>query len=86
MPYLMITTKGEVAFENHIKLEEGYRYDITFDNLMLPYIPIADILREKGLITGDVKVGFAHPDGYFGLCFMTGQLIKSRPNIAACIK
>ena len=82
----MITTIGEVAFENPIKLEEGYRYDITFDNLMLPYIPIADFLRKEGLITEEVKVGFAHPDGYPGLCLLARQLIKSRSNIAAFIK
>ena len=86
MPNLMITTIGEVAFENPIKLEEGYRYDITFDNLMLPYIPIADFLRKEGLITEEVKVGFAHPDGYPGLCLLARQLIKSRSNIAAFIK
>lgn len=86
MPYLMITTIGEVAFENQIKLTEGYRYDITFDNLMLPYIPIAGILREKGLITEDVKVGFAHPEGYAGLCLMARELLKSHSNAGAYIK
>ena len=85
MPYLMITTIGEVAFENHIVLGEGYRYDITFDNLMLPYIPIADYLREEGLITEEVKVGFAHPDGYFGLSLMARQLLKNPSNTAAFI-
>lgn len=86
MLYLKITTIGEVAFENHMKLEEGYRYDIPFDNLMLPYIPIADILKNEGMIPKDVKIGFAHPDGYQGLCLMVSELIKNRPNIVGLIK
>lgn len=69
-----------------MKLEEGYQYDIPFDNLMLPYIPIADILRKDGLITEDVKVGFAHPVGYRGLCHMSKELLKNRPGVAPFIK
>ena len=83
---MIITTIGDIAFENHMKLEEGYQYDIPFDNLMLPYIPIADILRKDGLITEDVKVGFAHPVGYRGLCHMSKELLKNRPGVAPFIK
>ena len=86
MLYLIITTIGDIAFENYMKLEEGYQYDIPFDNLMLPYIPIADILRKDGLITEDVKVGFAHPVGYRGLCHMSKELLKNRPGVAPFIK
>lgn len=86
MSYLMITTTGEVAFESYMKLEEGYQYDIPFDNLMLPYIPIADILRKEGLITEAVRVGFAHPVGYRGLSLMSKELLKNRPGVAPFIK
>lgn len=86
MPFLEITTVGEVAFSNDMKLGEGYRYDIPFDNLMLPYIPIADILREQGLITEDVKVGFAHPDGYRGISLMANELLMKRPDLGLYIK
>ena len=83
---MIITTIGDIAFENHMKLEEGYQYDIPFDNLMLPYIPIADILRKDGLITEDVKVGFAHPVGYRGLCLMSEKLLKNHSGVAPFIK
>ena len=86
MSYIVITTIGDIAFENYMKLEEGYQYDIPFDNLMLPYIPIADILRKEGLITGDVKVGFAHPVGYRGLCLMSEKLLKNHSGVAPFIK
>ncbi len=43
MLYLKITSIGEVAFENLMNMEEGYRCDIPFDHLMLPCIPIAEI-------------------------------------------
>ncbi len=86
MLYLEIKTIGEVAFSNDMFLEEGYRYDIPFDNLMLPYIPIAQILRREGLIGENVKIGFAHPNGYRGLCMMASELLQASPNLAGFIK
>ncbi|MBR4581818.1 MAG: hypothetical protein IKO32_11360 [Lachnospiraceae bacterium] len=86
MPYLEITTVGEITFSNRMKTEEGYRYDIPFDNVMLPFIPIAEDIRKKGLIADDVKVGFAHPEGYRGLCLMAGELAFSQPGLVGFIK
>lgn len=86
MLYLKIQTIGEVAFPSHMKLEEGYRYDIPFDNLMLPYIPIEAILRHARLIDEDVRIGFAHPDGYRGLSLSAIELLERSPDCVAFIK
>ncbi len=86
MLILKIQTIGEVAFPTHMKLEEGYRYDIPFDNLMLPYLPIQEMLREEGLIDDDVRIGFAHPDGYRGLALSAMGLLKRFTGCAAYMR
>ncbi len=86
MPELIITTIGEVAFSNTMKLSEGYRYDVPFDNLMLPYMPIAGILRNKGLIDGNTQIGFAHPEGYRGYVYFARELLKNRNAFGSYIK
>ena len=86
MPELIITTIGEVAFSNTMKLSEGYRYDVPFDNLMLPYLPIAGILRNKGLIDENAQIGFAHPEGYPGYVYFAKELLKNRNAFGSYIK
>ena len=42
--------------------------------------------RKEDLITEDVKVGFAHPVGYRGLCLMSEKLLKNHSGVAPFIK
>ena len=86
MLYLKIQTIGEVAIPSYMKQEEGYRYDIPFDNLILPYIPIEAMLRQAGLIEEDVRIGFAHPDGYRGLSVSSIELQNQLPDCVSFIK
>lgn len=86
MPELIIKTIGEVTFSSNMKLEEGYRYDIPFDNLMLPYLPIAEMLRKEGIAGDGVKVGFAHPEGYRGYIFFAREMLGNRSDFAGFIK
>ncbi len=86
MLFLKILTIGEVAFSSHMKLEEGYRYDIPFDDLMLPFIPIEELLRQEGLIEESDKFGFAHPDGFRGLIANSIELMQKSRIFAGHIK
>lgn len=86
MLYLEITTVGEVAFSHSMKLEEGYRYDIPFDETSLPYIPVADLLKKEGLLPEGTEPGFAHPKGYLGIVKSADMLLRSRPDSARFIR
>lgn len=86
MYYLEMKTIGEVAFSTGMKLEEGYRYDIPFDNLMLPYIPLASFFEQENLGDRGVKIGLAHPQGYRGLSMYANELLKNRPDLSGFMK
>ena len=86
MQYLKITTVGEVAFSHGMKLEEGYRYDIPFDETSLPYIPIAELLKKEGLLPEGTELGFAHPKGYVGIVKSAELLLRNRPDSARYIR
>lgn len=86
MLFLKIMTIGEVAFSGFMKLEEGYRYDIPFDDLMLPALPIEELLRKEGLIEDSDLIGFAHPDGYRGIIANAVELLQKSRNFAEHIK
>ena len=44
MTEIRIRLIGNVAFENDMKLSEGFRYDIPMDQMGIPRIPIARLL------------------------------------------
>lgn len=63
----MIKTIGEVSLDSMIGLNSQYRYDVPVDELGFPYLPIRQILVAIGLPALDIRLGFAHPQGYLGL-------------------
>ena len=62
-----IKTIGEVAFDQKMNSAIGYRYDVSFDYLDIPFIPLGRILKSAGINTDEMKIGFANPVGYSGL-------------------
>ncbi len=86
MLYLEITTIGEMAFSHSMKLEEGYRFDIPFDETSLPYIPLAGLLRKEGLLPEGTELSFAHPKGYAGMVRNADMLLRNSPGCARFIR
>ena len=78
---IKIKLLGEVAYENLIKLEAGYRCDVPTDELGIPFLPIAEMLETSGLFSAipGIMVGFARPDGYPGLLREAGRLVRWFP-------
>lgn len=85
---IKIKTIGEIAFESRIKLSAGYRCDIPVDQLGIPYLPLAEILRDSALCEAvpGIRVGFARPDGYLGIIREAEQLVRRIPNGAEEIR
>lgn len=85
---IQIKIIGEIAFESRIKLSAGYLCDIPVDQLGIPYLPLAEILRDSELYAAvpDVRIGFARPDGYLGLIREADQLVRRIPNGAEQIR
>ena len=85
---IQIKTVGEIAFENRIKLTTGYYCDIPVDTLGIPYLPLAEILRDSELYMSvpDLRVGFARPDGYTGLVREADKLVDRITNGAEQIR
>lgn len=67
MERIKITTIGEITMDNVGDAYAGYGYDVLFDGLQIPYIPLALILKQQGLLPDGVRIGYAHPDGYLGM-------------------
>ena len=44
MRMIQIRLLGNVAFENRMKLTEGFRYDIPVNRLGIPFLPLASLL------------------------------------------
>ena len=86
MTEIRIRLIGNVAFENDIKLSEGYRYDVPVDRMGIPYIPIAGLLPAS--LVRDQSVSFAFPEGYLAFIRAAEELTRVRsdvvPLITAC--
>jgi len=44
---IRIELVGEAAFEAHMKMDEGYRCDVPTDDLGIPYLPMAELVKEQ---------------------------------------
>lgn len=85
--FIEIKLIGQVALDPGFGGSIGYRYDVPFDELDIPYIPIGILLRKEGLLPENVQVGFAYPDGYAGILRaardLRSNLPDARPHIRA---
>ena len=77
---------GNVAFENDIKLSEGFRYDIPVDQMGIPHIPLARLLPSSFILGR--QVSFAFPEGYPDCVRQAEKLVQRWhdivPLITAC--
>lgn len=76
----MIKTIGEVSLDSMVGLNSQYRYDVPVDELGFPYLPIRQILVAIGLPALDIRLGFAHPQGYLGMIREANKLETQFPN------
>ena len=85
---IRIELLGEIAFESYMKLGEGYRYDIPTDDLGIPLLPLAEILRKHQAFSlpDNMQVGLARPDGYLGLRREVAELVDQIPNCRQWIR
>lgn len=77
---ILIKTIGEVSLDSRVGLNSQYRYDVPVDELGFPYLPIHQILVEKGLPDMDICFGFAHPQGYLGMIREANKVESQFPN------
>ena len=83
MPEIRIRLIGNVAFENDMKLSEGFRYDIPMDQMGIPRIPISRLLPAS-VVCGR-RVSFAFPEGYLVFVQQAEKLVQIRRDIVPLI-
>ena len=83
MYVIKVTTLGKVAFADGINKSLGYKYDVPFDELDIPYMMLSKIIKTEytAIDMSRVGVGFAHPDGYIGL-LESADILKK--NVSKC--
>lgn len=83
MYVIKVTTLGKVAFADGINKSLGYKYDVPFDELDIPYMMLSKIIKTEytAIDMSRVGVGFAHPDGYIGL-LKSADILKK--NVSKC--
>ena len=80
MDIIQIVTKGEVSFPVRMETTAGYRYDIPFDNVSLPLLPLGEAIREQVSLPEGTVIGGAHPAGYLGLVSFAAGMLDTIPN------
>ncbi|MBR0043816.1 MAG: hypothetical protein IJP56_03160 [Synergistaceae bacterium] len=80
MDIIKIVTKGEISFPAMQETTAGYRYDIPFDNVSLPSLPISEAIREQVSLPEGTIIGRAHPAGYLGLIGYASKMLNIIPN------
>lgn len=75
MNIIQIVTKGEVSFPARLETSAGYRYDVPFDNVSLPSLPVSEAIREQVPLPEGTVIGRAHPAGYLGLVGRAGKML-----------
>ncbi|MBQ9009816.1 MAG: hypothetical protein IJ088_10875 [Clostridia bacterium] len=83
MAEIRIRLIGNVAFENDMKLSEGFRCDVPVDQMGVPYIPIARLLPAS--VLKGRHVGFAFPEGYLGFVRQVESLARARQDMIPLI-
>ena len=65
--FLKIRLLGDVTLNIPGEKGAGLGYDVPFDGLNIPYLPLGHLLREQYDISDSIKIGFARPAGYDGI-------------------
>ena len=64
---LNITLLGDITLDISGQKGAGFGYDVPFDGLNVPYLPMGRILREELDISDRIRIGLAKPYGYDGI-------------------
>ena len=86
MNMIQIKTIGEVALPSTMNSSVGYLYDVPTDDTGIPYLPLHTIFEANGYSLPDVRLGFAHPDGYMSLVRNANILKENIPNCVPMIR
>lgn len=78
--FIEIKLIGEVALEQISSENIGYKYDVPFDELDIPFLPIGNILRSRGLLPEHVQMGSAYPEGYLGITKAINSVLFDLPD------
>lgn len=85
MNMIQIKTIGEVTLPSTMNSSAGYLYDIPTDDLGIPYLPVSTLLEELIRQFPQIRLGFAHPDGYMSLVRNANALKENVPNCVPSI-
>lgn len=86
MEIIQIETRGEISFPVKMETTAGYRYDIPFDNVSLPSLPLSDAIREQVSLPEGTVIGRAHPAGYLGLISFARRMLDTIPHSSRFIR
>lgn len=86
MNMIQIKTIGEVALPSTMNSSVGYLYDVPTDDTGIPYLPLNTIFEANGYSLPEVRLGFAHPDGYMSLVRNATILKENIPNCVPMIR
>ena len=85
MYVIKVRTLGEVAVDLPTGRIAGYRYDIPFDSLGIPYLPLRKLLQEAGCRLPELRMGLAQPDGYFGDFGLLAAAVRLNNDLPQCM-
>ena len=87
MNYMVtVKTRGEFAMEIPVEQSAGYRYDVPFNALGIPYLPLRKLLQAEGCTLPEVRMGVALPEEYFGLQQAAAELLTDIPQCGPFIR
>lgn len=86
MYIVLMKTIGEVAFESCIKMSVGFRCDVPFDDLDLPFFSLSELFRDKGIEIADAVIGAAYPSGYTSIVDAVKKLRYVCPDCSQYIR
>lgn len=86
MTEIRVKLLGNVTFEDRRKFFRDFQYDALLDPMGIPYIPLAEILQDTIASLPNVRIGFAHPDGYIRLLQEVHELESIHSEIAPLVR
>ena len=64
---IKITSIGLITLDIPEEKSAGYGYDIPFDQMNIPMLPLGRLLKEKYDISDRIQISYARPACYEGL-------------------